>query len=116
MTKSSLGQATGIKMAIHEHARGLSRFWHPDSVLVALEGHESFNARGDLGHWVRIGLDPVECLRKLEGHLLSIPAKDLDEFRNIEANDVKIGPGVINCATVIEVKPAGFGRSYLCRV
>lgn len=98
----SLGRTSGIKMAIHEHARGLSRFWHPDSVLVALEGRQSFKVCGDLGHWVRSGLDPVECLRKLEGHLLSIHAKDLDEFGNIEANDVKIGSGVIDYAAVME--------------
>jgi len=98
----SLGKASGITMAIHEHARGLSRFWHPDSVLVALEGRESFKACGDLGHWVRSGLDPVECLRKLEGHLLSIHAKDLDGFGNMEANDVKLSSGVIDYVAVTE--------------
>src|SRR5690606_2197179 len=49
-----------MKLAIHEHARGRSIFWHPDSVLAAIEGHENFGACGDLGHWVRSGLDPVE--------------------------------------------------------
>src|SRR5690554_3177351 len=98
----SLGKASGITMAIHEHARGLSRFWHPDSVLVALEGRESFKACGDLGHWVRSGLDPVECLKKLEGHLLSIHAKDLDGFGNMEANDVKLSSGVIDYVAVTE--------------
>ncbi len=98
----SLGRASGIKMAIHEHARGVSRFWHPDSVLVAMEGRESFKACGDLGHWVRSGLDPVDCLRKLEGHLLGIHAKDLDEFGSMEANDVKLSTGVIVYAAVIE--------------
>ena len=105
----SLGKTTGIKMAIHEHAQGLSRFWHPDSVLVALEGRESFGACADLGHWVRSGLDPVECLQKLEGHLISIHAKDLDEFGNIEANDVKLGTGVIDYESVIaELNRQGF--------
>lgn len=98
----SLGKATGLKMAIHEHAKGSSRFWHPDSVLVALNGHETFKACGDLGHWVRSGLDPVECLQKLEGHLIGIHAKDLDEFGNLEANDVKLNTGVINYPAVIE--------------
>lgn len=98
----SLGRASGIKMAIHEHARGLSRFWHPDSVLVALEGRESFKACADLGHWVRSGLDPVDCLKKLEGHVLSVHAKDLDEFGNIEANDVRLSTGVIDYQAVVE--------------
>ena len=98
----SLGRATGLKMAIHEHAKGSSRFWHPDSVLVALNGRPSFKACGDLGHWVRSGLDPVECLRKLEGHLVGIHAKDLDEFGNLEANDVKLSTGVIDYPAVIK--------------
>jgi len=98
----SLGRATGLKMAIHEHAKGLSRFWHPDSVLVALEGRTSFRACGDLGHWVRSGLDPVECLQKLEGYLVSIHAKDLDAFGNVDANDVKVSTGVIDYASIIK--------------
>lgn len=97
----SLGQVTGIQLALHEHAKGLSRFWHPDSVLMAIEGRSYFGACGDLGHWVRSGLDPVECLKKLEGHLISIHAKDLDESGNLEANDVKIGAGVIDYDGVI---------------
>lgn len=105
----SLGKATNIKMAIHEHAQGLSRFWHPDSVLVALEGRESFGACADLGHWVRSGLDPVESLKKLEGHLISVHAKDLDEFGNLEANDVKLSTGVIDYEAVIkELNRQGF--------
>lgn len=91
-----------MKMAIHQHAKGKSIFWHPDSVLGAIEGHDTFGVCGDLGHWVRSGLDPVECLKRLEGHLVSIHAKDLDEFGNIEANDVKVGTGVIDYEAVME--------------
>ncbi len=98
----SLGRASGIKIAIHEHAKGKSRYWHPDSVLVALENRPSFGACGDLGHWARSGLDPVECLKKLEGHLISIHAKDLDEFGKLDANDVKVGSGVIDYVAVME--------------
>ena len=99
----------GLKLAIHEHARGKSIFWHPDSVLAAIEGHENFGACGDLGHWVRSGLDPVECLKALEGHLISIHAKDLDEFGNIDANDIKLGTGVIDYPAVMaELKRQNF--------
>lgn len=98
-----------IKLAIHQHAEGKSIFWHPDSVLAALEGRPNFGACGDLGHWVRSGLDPVECLKMLEGHLISIHAKDLDEFGNLEANDVKVGNGVIDYhAVMAELKRQKF--------
>ncbi|WP_236974293.1 sugar phosphate isomerase/epimerase family protein [Membranihabitans maritimus] len=92
----------GMKLAIHEHARGKSIFWHPDSVLAAIDGHPNFGACGDLGHWVRSGLDLVHCLNKLEGYLISIHAKDLDEFGNIDANDVKLSTGVIDYEAVME--------------
>lgn len=98
-----------VRLAIHQHAQGHSIFWHPDSVLAAIEGHENFGACGDLGHWVRSGLDPVECLKALEGHLISIHAKDLDEFGNIDANDIKLGTGVIDYPAVMaELKRQNF--------
>ncbi len=98
----SLAGIFGIKVAIHEHARGKSLYWHPDSVLTAIKDHPNFMACGDLGHWVRSGLDPVECLSMLEGHLLSIHAKDLDESGNLDATDVKVGTGVIDYEAVLE--------------
>lgn len=91
-----------MKLAIHEHAKGHSRFWHPDSVLHALDGRENFKVCADLGHWVRSGLDPVECLQKLKGHIVSVHAKDLDTFGNIDATDVRVGDGVIDYAAVLE--------------
>lgn len=96
----SLSADYGIKLALHQHRKGQSRFWHPDSVLAALKGHPHFAVCGDLGHWVRSGLDPVECLKQLEGHLVSIHAKDLDSFGNPEAADVKVGTGVIDYKAV----------------
>lgn len=91
-----------MKVAIHEHATGHSRFWHPDSVLVALDGRPNFGACADLGHWARSGLNPVECLQKLEGHIISIHAKDVDESGNTEANDVRLGDGIIPYGDVVK--------------
>ena len=98
----SLGGTSGIRIAIHEHARGKSRYWHPDSVLVAIKGRPNIGACGDMGHWVRSGLDPVECLKKLEGHLIGLHAKDLDESGNMDAQDVKVGSGVIDYGAVMK--------------
>ncbi|MCM4166474.1 hypothetical protein DHD08_02130 [Arenibacter sp. H213] len=91
-----------MKLAIHEHARGKSRYWHPDSVLVAIKGRPNLGACGDLGHWARSGLDPVECLKILEGHLVGIHAKDLDEAGNMDAQDVKVGTGVIDYDAILK--------------
>lgn len=85
-----------LPLAIHEHAKGLSRYWHPDSAMAAVEGRDHLKICADIGHWVRSGLDPVECLQKVEGKLLSLHVKDLDASGNMEAKDVAIGAGVID--------------------
>lgn len=85
-----------LPLAIHEHAKGLSHYWHPDSAMAAVEGRVHLKVCADIGHWVRSGLDPVECLQKVEGKLLSLHVKDLDASGNMEAKDVAIGAGVID--------------------
>ena len=48
-----------------------------------------------MGHWVRSGLDPVECLKKLEGRVITLHSKDLNE-RGPKAHDVPWGTGSSN--------------------
>ena len=111
----SLTAVYKIKVAIHEHAKGYSNFWHPDSVLVALKGHPNMGVCADLGHWARSGLDVVECLRKLEGHILELHIKDVDELGNKDARDVDLGKGVIDYKAVLtELKRQKFkGNAYV---
>ncbi len=98
----SLAGKYKMKIALHEHARGLSPYWHPDSVLNAIKGHPNFGACADLGHWARSGLDPVDCLKKLKGHVINVHVKDLDSFNNLKATDVVVGKGVLNYPAIIE--------------
>lgn len=65
-----------INVALHNHPKP-SRYWHPDTVLAAIGGSRYIGSCADIGHWVRSGLDPVECLRKLEGHVLGMHFKDV---------------------------------------
>lgn len=105
----SLAGVYNIPIAIHEHARGISAYWHPDSVLAAIQGRKHIGACADLGHWARSGLDPVACLRQLEGHILGVHLKDVDELNNVKAKDVNPGEGVIDFpAVVAELKRQGF--------
>ncbi len=97
----SLAGLYKIKIAIHEHAKGKSIYWHPDSVLAAMKNHPNFGVCADLGHWERSGLNPAECLKKLEGNILGVHLKDIDQSDNPEANDVIIGKGVIKFPEVI---------------
>jgi len=98
----SLAGIYNIKIAIHEHAKGLSAYWHPDSVLAAIKGHSNIGACADLGHWARSGLNPVDCLKKLEGHIIGLHLKDIDELGNPKAKDVNPGTGVIDFAAVVK--------------
>ena len=95
----SVAGVYGIKIAIHDHPKP-SKFWHPDSVLAAAMGHPNIGACADLGHWPRSGLDPVECLKKLEGHVYGVHLKDIKTFNDTEAADTIVGKGIIDYPAV----------------
>lgn len=104
----SLAGIYGINVAIHDHPRP-TPYWHPDSVLAAVKGHSHIGSCADLGHWVRNGLDPVECLKKLEGHVYGVHLKDVDSAGNTKARDMVVGTGVIKFAPIFqELKRQGF--------
>lgn len=95
----SLAGAYGIKIAIHDHPRP-NAYWHPDSVLAAINGHSNIGACADIGHWARNGLDPVECLKKLSGHVYGVHLKDIKVFNQTDAADTTVGRGVINFSPI----------------
>lgn len=100
-TVDKLCQEYHVKVAIHDHPAP-SRYWKPENVLAALKGRSPLmGACADTGHWVRSGLNPVECLRKLQGHVICLHFKDLNaKARN--AHDVPWGTGVSNCKGMME--------------
>ncbi|NRF40142.1 sugar phosphate isomerase/epimerase [Pedobacter foliorum] len=101
----SLAGVYKIKVAIHQHVKGSSPYWHPDTVLAATKGHPNIGACADLGHWVRSGLDPVKCLEILAGHVFAVHLKDVDP----SGTDVDLGTGSINFSGVIrELKKQKF--------
>jgi sugar phosphate isomerase/epimerase len=91
----SLAGIYHIKIAIHDHERP-SPYWHPDSVLAAVKGHPNIGACADIGHWARSGLNPAECLQKLQGHIWGLHLKDIDQLHN----DVVPGTGIIDFKAV----------------
>jgi sugar phosphate isomerase/epimerase len=108
----SLAGIYGIKVAIHDHPRP-NAYWHPDSVLAAVKGHPNIGSCADIGHWVRNGLDPVECLKKLEGHIFGVHLKDIDSAGNTKAKDLVVGTGVINYPPIFqELRRQGFAGMF----
>lgn len=86
-----------IKVAIHNHPPGPHGFyWNPDTVLAAINGRSPLlGVCADVGHYVRSGLDPVEVLKKLEGRVMALHFKDLNE-KSPQAHDVPWGTGISN--------------------
>jgi sugar phosphate isomerase/epimerase len=93
-TVEKLCKEYNIRVAIHDHPKGHSIYWNPDAVLAAIRGRTPLmGACADVGHWLRSGLDPLECLKKLDGHIICLHFKDLNEM-GPQAHDVPWGTGV----------------------
>lgn len=65
-----------VNIALHNHPKP-SRYWHPDTVLKYAAGSKFVGSCSDIGHWVRSGLDPVACLKQLEGKVFGMHFKDV---------------------------------------
>ena len=88
----------GINIAIHDHPKP-ARYWNPDAVLEATKGRSGrIGACADVGHWTRSGLDTVESLKKLQGHIVSFHFKDV----NAQKQDVPWGTGRSNVEGMLE--------------
>lgn len=67
-----LANKYGINVAIHNHPKP-SNYWNPDLFLEAVNGlSDHIGACADVGHWKRMGVNPVEGLRKYEDWLKSL--------------------------------------------
>lgn len=97
----SMAGSYGIKVAIHDHPKP-NAYWSPDSVLAAINGHPNIGSCADVGHWARNGLNPVDCLKKLEGHVYGVHLKDIIKFNDTEAADTLVGKGVIDFPSIFE--------------
>jgi len=107
-TVNTMAGEYGIMIAIHDHPTP-SHYWHPDSVMAAIKGRINMGSCADLGHWTRSGLDPVQCLKTLEGRIVGAHLKDVDSSGNVHAGDVLLGKGVIKFPDVLaELKRQNF--------
>jgi sugar phosphate isomerase/epimerase len=108
----SLASSYGIKVAIHDHPKP-NAYWSPDSVLAAIAGHPNIGACADIGHWARNGLNPVDCLKKLEGHVYGVHFKDIVKFDDTHAADTVVGKGIIDFPPIFqELKRQNFNGMF----
>ncbi len=99
-----LCQEYKMNVAIHNHSeKAGSKYWKPENVLRVCEGRsKAIGGCPDTGHYVRTGLAPVECLKKLEGHIITVHLKDAAEMGNPDSRDVPLGEGKAHYAQVME--------------
>lgn len=99
---SRLADRYKINVAIHDHPRP-SHYWSPDILLNAIQAAgPRVGSCADVGHWQRSGLDPVECMKKLQGHIKEFHMKDLNEKKTRSAHDVPWGTGVNDIVGIMQ--------------
>lgn len=113
----SLAGVYGMKVAIHEHWKGVSHYWNTDTTLMALKDHPNFKVCADLGHWPKSGIDPLDAVKKLSGHILGVHLKDIAAYNDVTLKDVRVGTGVVKFPEIFaELKKQNFdGYIYIER-
>jgi sugar phosphate isomerase/epimerase len=95
-----------IMVGFHDHPRQPNnpgyRMWDPNYILSVVKDRDRrIGSCADTGHWVRSNLKPVECLRILEGRIISSHLKDLNEM-GPGAHDMPYGTGVSDVPGILK--------------
>lgn len=94
-----------IHVGFHDHPKRANdpsyKMWDPNYVLSVVKGRDPrIGSCADVGHWVRSGLNPVDCLKILKGRIISSHLKDLNE-KSPDAHDVPYGTGVSDVPAIL---------------
>ncbi len=108
-----------IKVAIHNHGKDISpQYWNPANLMNLIENRSALiGACGDIGYWVRSGIDPSGAIETLGKRLLSVQMHDLDS-RTSEGRDVPWGQGTLHVEQLLRkmmdegIKPSLIGVEY----
>jgi sugar phosphate isomerase/epimerase len=108
-----------INVALHNHDQKASpQYWHPKGIMKVCRGRSKrIGACGDMGYWMRSGIDPIKAVNMLKDRLITIQMHDLHEL-SLEGHDVPWGSGAGKTEKFIEeihrlgIKPTMFGLEY----
>lgn len=108
-----------IKVALHNHDKAASpQYWRPEGILEVCKGRSKrIGACGDVGYWIRSGIDPIAAIRKLKDRLITIQIHDLHEW-SAQGHDVPWGTGVGKTGPLLKemhrlkIVPTMFGLEY----
>ena len=98
-----LANEYNIDVAIHNHPKP-STYWNPDLFLEAVNGLSArIGGCVDVGHWERMGVDPVEGIKKYGSRVKLLHFKDITEKEEDEAeqHDVIWGTGIIDMKDIL---------------
>ena len=95
-----------IHVGFHDHPKQPNnpsyKMWDPNYVLSVVKDRDPrIGSCADVGHWVRSGLVPVDCLKILQGRIMSVHLKDLNE-KSHDAHDVPAGTGVSDIPGILD--------------
>jgi len=105
-----------VCVAFHEHGGSMAKpsykVWNPLYILGVVESRDHrVGACADLGHWCTSNLNPVECLRILNGRIIGVHLKD--KAAKGEAPVVVAGKGVVDVeACIEELKKQNFDGNF----
>jgi sugar phosphate isomerase/epimerase len=107
----SLAKKYNIQVAVHNHPQP-SEYWSPDLLLKQIEQRSHLiGSCADVGHWRREGLNQTDCLKKLDGRVISLHFKDIAAKQEGEAeqHDVIWGTGILGVKEMLnELKRQDF--------
>jgi inosose dehydratase len=91
-----------IRVAIHNHGPGDEKYPAPQDVFNQVKSHDPrIGLCIDIGHTVRIGVDPAEAIRKYSSRLYDLHFKDVTAA--VPSGEcIELGKGVINIVGVLK--------------
>ena len=93
----------GIKLAAHNHPNENS-YWKPEILLDYIGNRGTLlGSSADVGHFKRMGIDPVPALQQLQGRLIAMHFKDIaPQGEGKQLEDVVWGTGILNVKGILE--------------
>lgn len=97
---NQLVKETGIKVAIHNHGPGDELYPSPESILIKIKDLDKrVGVCLDIGHAIRIGLDPAKEAKRCADRLYDLHLKDVN-VAAAEGGSIEMGRGVIDLPSV----------------
>jgi sugar phosphate isomerase/epimerase len=101
-TVEKFAKQTGIMIAIHNHGPTDKTYPSPMDVYSMVKDRDPLmGICMDVGHTVRIGVDPVECIEKCGGRLHDIHMKDETKAAP-EGKPTEVGRGVLDIVGILK--------------